>query len=125
MSSRPDPYVYPAVAVRVIDGDTMDVGLDLGFGIRRTTRVRLLGINCPEITGPSKTAGLAAKVFVESIVKPGDAMLIQSRALQPSQDAFGRALVFLWVGQAQNTLNQLLIEKGHAVPYLHELRPPA
>lgn len=125
MSSRPDPYVYPASAVRVIDGDTMDVCLDLGFGIKRATRVRLLGINCPEIHGPSKPAGAAAKTFVESIVKPGDALLIQSRALQPSQDAFGRALVFLWVGEAQNTLNQLLIDKGHAVPYLHELRPPA
>lgn len=121
MSSRPDPYVYPAVAVRVIDGDTMDVCLDLGFGIRRATRVRLLGINCPEIHGPSKTAGLAAKAFVESIVQPDDALLVQSRALQPAQDAFGRALVFLWVGQAYGTLNQLLIDKGHAVPYLHDL----
>ncbi len=121
MSSRPDPYVYPARADRVIDGDTMDVCLDLGFGIQRATRVRLLGINCPEIHGPSKPAGLAAKTFVESIVKPGDPLLVQSRALQPCQDAFGRALVFLWVGQAESTLNQLLINKGHAVPYLHEL----
>lgn len=119
--TRPDPYCYPARVVRVIDGDTLDVRLDLGFGIARETRVRLLGINCPEVHGASKTAGLAAKAFVEAVCKPGDELLVQSRALQPASDAFGRALAFVWVGEADRTLNDLLIQKGFAVAYLHEL----
>lgn len=121
MSTRPEPFVYPATLLRVVDGDTLDARLDLGFGITRETRVRLLGINCPEVHGTTKEAGLAAAAFVESIAKPGDALLVQSRALQSASDAFGRALAFVWVGKAESTLNQLLIDKGHAVPYLHEL----
>lgn len=119
--SRPDPFVYRATVCRIVDGDTLDVILDLGFGIQRETRVRLLGINTPETKGATKVAGLAAKTFVESIAKPGDSLLVQSRALLPASDVFGRALAFVWVGKAEMTLNQLLIDKGHAVPYLHEM----
>ena len=57
---------YPAFYVRAVDGDTIDLILDLGFGIKSKQRVRLEGIDAPEMKGDDLLAGKNAKQFVEN-----------------------------------------------------------
>lgn len=114
---RPIPYVYPAIVVRVIDGDTLVVDIDVGFKTwMRGCHVRLLGIDCPEIHGETKEAGLCAKRFVEANVGPGTRLLVQSDKM----DSFGRILATVWVeglhGGDGKTLNDTLLELGYAAP---------
>ena len=54
-------YIYKTKLIRVIDGDTMDLSVDLGFNIIHNIRVRLLDIDTPEVRGVQKPHGLAAK----------------------------------------------------------------
>ena len=60
-------YQYKAKLIRVIDGDTVDLEVDLGFRIKLNARIRLEGINTPEITGVDKEKGLEVKKFVEEL----------------------------------------------------------
>lgn len=62
------PYVYRVEQIRVIDGDTLAVEIDLGFRLSYHVSVRLEGINTPEITGPERSAGLVVKMFVQEWV---------------------------------------------------------
>ncbi|NTV29876.1 MAG: hypothetical protein HGA80_07335, partial [Candidatus Omnitrophica bacterium] len=64
-----DLYTYNAYVERVVDGDTLKVRLDLGFGVRVRQTLRLRGIDCPEL---KTKAGDAAKAFVQSILKESD-----------------------------------------------------
>lgn len=57
---------YPAFYVRAVDGDTIDLILDLGFGIKSKQRVRLEGVDAPELKGDELLAGKDAKRFVET-----------------------------------------------------------
>ncbi len=57
-------YRYIAELIRVVDGDTIDVRVDLGFQITQVIRVRLKGINTPELRGKEKAAGMLAKDVV-------------------------------------------------------------
>jgi micrococcal nuclease len=58
------PYVYDAEITRVIDGDTFDFKIDLGFSIHVKERLRLYGVNTPEIKGVERTEGLRVKKYV-------------------------------------------------------------
>lgn len=62
--SATETNVYPVVAYRVIDGDTIEVVLDLGFDLQKKASVRLAGINTPEIRGEEREDGLAVKAQV-------------------------------------------------------------
>ena len=57
-------YTYKATIVRIVDGDTIYVDVDLGFFLRQTMKVRLKGVNTPETRGVSRPEGLKAKQFV-------------------------------------------------------------
>ena len=58
------PYVYDAKIVKVIDGDTFDFEIDLGFSIHVKERLRLYGVNTPEIRGSERSEGLKVKKYV-------------------------------------------------------------
>lgn len=58
-------YTYKASLLHVVDGDTVDVSVDLGFMLTQTMRLRLNGINTPEVKGESREEGLRAAAFVE------------------------------------------------------------
>lgn len=58
-------YTYKATLVHVVDGDTADVVVDLGFDITQTMRLRFNGINTPELKGSTHDAGIKSKAFVE------------------------------------------------------------
>ena len=110
MPSKPE-FVYRAIVRRVIDGDTLDVDIDMGFRAwRMRERLRLMGINTPEIRGAERVAGIAAKAYVESRLPPGTEIIIKTA---PDPDAFGRWLAWVWVNG--DLLNIELVAKGHAV----------
>ena len=65
-------YIYNAKCIKVVDGDTIDAQIDLGFDTHKVIRIRLVGINAPESRTrdlEEKTRGLAAKQFVIDILK--------------------------------------------------------
>lgn len=126
-------YEYQCRIVKVIDGDTIKIDIDLGFGIWMTNQnVRLAGVDAPEYRTTDqveKKYGTAAKEFVESYLKVGDIVPIKTTLDKKSK--YGNILAEFKVYDSEkdilHSLNQLMIEKYHAVSYFgeskEELRP--
>lgn len=120
-AAEPNPtepaYLYRAEVVRVVDGDTVDVDIDLGFYIWiRKQRVRLLDIDAPEVKGNSKVAGLAASEFLKNLVD-GKTVIIRTAKGKDGadrDDSFGRWLGTIYLDGLD--VNQELMRAGHAVP---------
>jgi|TARA_R100001082_G_C4347598_1_gene153008 micrococcal nuclease len=116
-------YTYKATLDRVIDGDTIDVNIDLGFDISVKKRVRFLGINTPESRTrdlEEKKRGLAAKDRVKSILNENSSFIIESKEV----GKFGRVLGEVFINTVDTieseeniSLNELLKNEGHAVEY--------
>ena len=110
-------YEYKCKVVRVVDGDTVDVDIDLGFGVwMRKQRIRMYGIDTPESRTSDKVEkkyGLAAKDFLVKWTNAGELTL---RTFKDDRGKFGRILGELWWGGKQN-INQLLVDNHHAVRY--------
>lgn len=68
-------YEYKAKVLRVVDGDTMICEVDLGFSIKVKERIRLRGINTPEVRGTQKKRGLEVKEVVRSLIEGKDIIL--------------------------------------------------
>lgn len=110
------PYTYKAECLRVIDGDTIDVQLDLGFNIYHKGRVRLVGIDTPESRTRDlveKKFGLAAKQYLKDWIDEEPYILIEST----KKGKFGRILGNIWNAAGTVSINQKLIDDCHAVPY--------
>lgn len=104
-------YCYRATVVRVIDGDTLELDVDLGFQVRHRLKCRLLNINCPEMSTPE---GKAARSFVVSwLEQHGAAVYVETT--KDKSDSFGRYLAY--VSTENHDLNQDLLHAGHAVAY--------
>jgi endonuclease YncB( thermonuclease family) len=101
--------VYSAVVVNVVDGDTFDADVALPAGLTARARVRLLGVDCPEVHGKTKAAGDAATEFTKEALGGRD-VILRSREL----DSFGRWLAEVWTDGRH--LNSMLVDAGHAVP---------
>ena len=110
-------YEYKCKMVKVIDGDTVDVDIDLGFGVwMQKQRIRLYGIDTPEsrTSDPEeKKYGLAAKDFLKKWTNSGDLTL---RTYKDGKGKFGRILGEIWYSGEHN-INQLLVDNHHAVRY--------
>jgi len=109
-------YFYNAVVDRVVDGDTIDVTIDLGFNVWIKERLRLYGLNTPETRtkdAEEKERGLKAKRYVENQVNSNQGK-IQIQSL--GRGKYGRVLAEIWVGK--NNINELLISDGHAGIYM-------
>jgi micrococcal nuclease len=104
-------YVYNARITNVVDGDTVDAVVDLGFHASVTMRLRLADVNSPEVHGPTRDAGLAAAAFTRSTLGGKDVLIRTRKA-----DDFGRYLARVWTGGGVD-FNALLVESGFAVPY--------
>ena len=120
-------YEYNAVLDRVVDGDTIDVTIDLGFNVWKKIRVRMEGINTPESRTrdlEEKKLGLAAKDRLVEILKFNDNKCVLKVS---GVGKYGRALATVLVeslsplnGEDGITLidvNKQLIEEGHAIEY--------
>ena len=117
-------YEYSAKVCRVVDGDTVDVTIDLGFSIKYNCRVRLSGINAPESRTrdlKEKAKGLAAKKRLEELLED-EQLTIRTRL--DARGKYGRILGRIYTGcNPWNVLgdkvcvNDVMITEGHALPY--------
>lgn len=109
-------YKYEATVRRWVDGDTVDVDIDLGFGlIFHNQRLRLYGIDAYESRTrdlDEKEKGLAAKAFVNEVAPVGSKITIVTY----KEGKYGRILAEVFLDDYTN-LNMLLTEKGHAERY--------
>ena len=109
-------YEYKAIVRRVVDGDTVDVTLDLGFDILYNNRIRLHGIDAPEsrtLDQEEKVRGLAAKDRVKELCPVGSTVTIKT--IKDGRGKFCRILGEIYVGDVN--VNKQLIKEGHAVEY--------
>jgi micrococcal nuclease len=108
-------WVYRAKAVYIVDGDTVDVWIDAGFHGYRRERLRLLGVNAPEMHGASKAYGVAARLYVgDWLNQVGDwPLIVQTER----SDVFGRFLATVWRVSDGACLNDDLLASGKAVPF--------
>jgi len=111
-------YEYNCKVVRVIDGDTVDVDIDLGFDVWLTKqRIRLFGVDTPESRTRDmveKKFGILAKNFVKGRLPVASMQVLRTR-LDDSRGKFGRILGEFVM--EDTTLNQLLIVTNNGVPY--------
>jgi micrococcal nuclease len=110
-------YEYDAIVTSVVDGDTIDADVDLGFRMHAKLRFRLLGINAPETYGVSKEsaeyqAGLRAKEWLRERVEGRKVLLVTHK---DSTEKYGRWLAIVML-DGQN-LNEQLLSEGLAKPY--------
>ena len=116
-------YEYKCKIVKVVDGDTADVDIDLGFGVwMKKQRIRFAGIDTPESRTrdlEEKKYGLAAKAFVEAHLPVGSIRTLTT--VKDERGKFGRILgkfkAYDDYTDAWVNLNQLMIIKHHAVEY--------
>lgn len=112
-------YEYRTKVSRVVDGDTVDVDIDLGFGVwMKKERIRLLGIDTPESRTRDKEEkkyGLAAKEFLKKAL--GTSPILKTT--KDGKGKFGRILGEFIVEVEDNriNINQLLVDNHHAVEY--------
>ena len=114
-------YEYRVKIVRVIDGDTVDVDIDLGFGIWiHNERVRIMGIDTPESRTRDlveKLFGLAAKARLEELL--GEYSVLRTQVAKDGTDMkgkFGRVLGD-FVDDGGRFITKVMSEEGHCVPY--------
>jgi micrococcal nuclease len=115
-----DPrYHYRCRLLSVVDGDTLDLEIDLGFHMRKTERVRLAGVNTPELRGRSAEERAHAQAAV-ALVRQwcGDrAQRLLVKTEQDSRDKFGRMLATLLDMNTGEMLQGALMAAGLAVAY--------
>ena len=119
-------YEYKTKVVKIVDGDTVDVDIDLGFGIwLYNERVRIMGIDTPESRTRDKVEkkfGLASKARLKSLLGKNPVLKTQiSKKGEDMRGKFGRVLgdfdVYCAKTDAWRPATKILVEEGHAVPY--------
>jgi len=109
-------YEYKCKLVKVVDGDTVDVDIDLGFGVwLQNQRIRMYGIDAPESRTSDKVEkvyGLAAKDYLVRWTNAGGLVL---KTFKDGKGKYGRILGELWYNDVN--INQRMIEEHHAVKY--------
>lgn len=104
-------YEYQARIIRVVDGDTVHAEVDLGFDVRFTMKLRLTGINAPELSTPE---GQAAREWL--IGRLGDVnQVVTIRTEKDRTEKYGRYLATIMLAWAN--INAELVSEGHAVVY--------
>ena len=105
--------------LKVVDGDTIDVDIDLGFSVSFTQRVRLAGIDTPESRTKDlkeKALGLECKDFVSKQIKAATTITIKTEKID-SSEKYGRILGWVYLDDASKSLNELMIDNGYAWAY--------
>ena len=121
-------YEYRAKILRVVDGDTVDVDIDLGFGVwMHKERVRMMGIDTPESITRDKVEkkfGLASKEYVKAYLPIGSMQILKTEIDKSGEDKkgkFGRILgdflVYDSKEDAQKKLTEIMISQGYGVAY--------
>ena len=111
-----EDYIRNATAIRVIDGDTIEVLIDLGFDVSRREIVRVYGINSPESNSrdeAEKKLGQAAKLQAMALIRPGDSLVLKTHK---DREKYGRYLAEIVLADGRN-FGQTMITLGHAAEY--------
>ena len=122
--SRKSCYNFRVVKInRVVDGDTIDVTIDLGFDLMKKERVRIAGVDTPEKGTrdlEEKALGIDAtnwmKEKLEGAIKGDDELTIRTE-LKGGVGKYGRLLGWLYVGEGDVSLNEQMITEGYAWEY--------
>jgi micrococcal nuclease len=118
-------YEYHVKKVaNVVDGDTIDVEIDLGFDISFSSRVRLAGIDTPEsrtTNKAEKVLGLEAKEYVKSKIKDAKDIVIKTEKMD-SSEKYGRILGWLFLDGSKVSVNEQMIADGYAWGYLGDTK---
>jgi len=118
-------YEYRVKQVlRVVDGDTIDVDIDLGFDISFTSRVRLAGIDTPEsrtTDKKEKALGLEVKQRLKEILSKSSSLVIRTEK-PDSTEKYGRILGWLFIDGAETSINEGLIADGYAWGYMGDTK---
>lgn len=116
-------YTYNAHVTKVYDGDTITVDIDLGLGVwLKGQKIRLFGIDAPEIRGSEHDAGIVSRDFLRDLVLDKDVIVI---TYKDKKEKWGRWLGDVFLPADNNSdeagldvcVNTVLIRKGYAVPY--------
>ena len=108
----------------VVDGDTIDVDIDLGFNISYFQRVRLAGIDTPEsrtTDKKEKALGLEVKQRLKDVLATASVVVIRTQK-PDSTEKYGRVLGWLFVDGAEKSVNEALIADGYAWGYMGETK---
>ena len=116
-------YIYKAIVKKVYDGDTITVDIDLGFGIwMRKQKIRLWGINTPEIRGEERPEGLKAKEFLLKQIPLESEILLKT--YKDKKGKYGRWLGEILINDPVSkeiiNINELLIINGYAEKYMRD-----
>ena len=122
--SRKSCYNFRVVKInRVVDGDTIDVTIDLGFDLTKKERVRIAGVDTPEKrtrNKEEKALGIDAtnwmKEKLNAAIKGDDELTIRTE-LVGGMGKYGRLLGWLYIGEGDVSLNEEMIGEGYAWPY--------
>ena len=112
---------YDVVVIKVLDGDTIDVDIDLGFGVcLKDERVRIMGIDTPESRTSDRVEDLfgeAAKARLKELMKDGGKLITtENKHGEDMKGKFGRILGDFRVPDGRK-VTDIMIEEGHCVPY--------
>jgi micrococcal nuclease len=106
-------YEYSATVVKVYDGDTITVDIDLGFGIvLRKQKIRLYGVNTPEVRGEEKELGKKVRDLLREKIL-GETIIVKT--IKDKKGKYGR-----WLGtifHKEENINDWLLNEGHALPF--------
>lgn len=107
-------FRYNAMVLRVIDGDTVEVAVDLGFRIVRTIKIRMAGIDSYELKDKKNLEkALAAKAYLEEHILNKEVSL---KSLKPGK-YHDRYIAFIYIGDNRKSVNDEMVEKGIVNPY--------
>ena len=122
--SRKSCYNFRVISIdKVVDGDTIDVTIDLGFDLYKKERVRVAGVDTPEKRTRNleeKALGLDATAWIKDKLEgavDGDDDLIIRTELDGGVGKYGRLLGWLYIGDATVSLNERMIDEGYAWAY--------
>jgi len=115
-----DPYIYRIREIhKVVDGDTIDADIDLGFDISLTKRIRLAGVDTPESRTRDeyeKKLGLESKEWLKNRLQFAKDIIIKTE-LPDSTEKYGRIIGHLFINNESTSLNEQMIDEGYALAY--------
>jgi len=113
MPTSPELYTYRAFVTKVYDGDTVTVDVDLGWSVViKKQKIRLLGINAPEVRGSSRSSGIISRDALRSRILNKKVTL---KTFKDKKGKFGRWLGEIWIDD--ECINDWLLNEGYASKY--------
>jgi micrococcal nuclease len=115
---------YVKKVEKIVDGDTIDVVIDLGFDVMFASRVRLAGIDTPESRTKDlkeKALGLESKEYLKKHIQDAKSVVIKTEKMN-SSEKYGRILGWIYVNGDTESLNDKMINDGYAWGYLGDAK---